>query len=216
MIELVVAVAIFGLVITIVYSSFNTIIQGSETIKVRSSCTESAKHALMIIENDFNSLFVSVEPEYSKPDLRDSKDPFRFICEKYFVDGKEFSKLRFTTFNHISLNSLKTKSLSYVQYYVVNDPENGLILKRSDSLNFSDEDFTEDLKAPSLCEGIDSFKLTLLDKDNNEVNVWNSEDSSHYYSTPQYIKINIALKCKDTIQNLRTGFAINHYREPLN
>jgi type II secretory pathway component PulJ len=208
-----VAIAIFGLIITIVYTSFNTITSGSHTLKSQSTSMENARWAMMLIEKDLRSIFVSVEPEYKKPEFTDSKDLYRIISERSYINGKEFSKLRFATFNHLSLNNNKTKTVAYVQYYVVNDPKKGFLLKRSDSLDQNEDDFSEDLKVPSLGEGVVSFKLTFFNSDNIEFNEWNSDSNENSFSTPKKIYIELILEDQGVKSTVATSIHLRNIRE---
>lgn len=213
MVELMIAIAIFGIIITIVYTSFSTITSGSNTLKSQSDSMANIRWAMMIIENDLRSIYVPLEPEYKKPEFRDDKDPFRVVCERSYIESKEFSKIRFSTFNHLPLDNNKLKTVAYVQYYVIHDPKKGFILKRRDSLDRSEDDFSDDLKAPSLAEGLESFKLTFYNSDNVEFDEWDSESSLNSFSTPKKILVTIVLNNNGVKSTLSTSIVIRNIRE---
>lgn len=205
LIELMVAVSIFGLIIGIVYTSFDSITKSSGIIKSEMENIEDLSSLITLLEKDLGSIFVLKPPEYVKPVSSSEKDNYSYLCETETVDNKEFSKLSFTSFNHIGLRGLKKRRISRISYFVKKDDSKGFVLMRRDNPDFLDTS-SGDISAEPVCYGVESFKILSGSKEKEEEERWDSQSSEYSYFSPSLVTFEISVKNKG--ESLKLKFAI--------
>lgn len=133
LLEILVAVMIFGIIMLTVFSSFRSFMTSSYMIKRDMAASEITTSVADIMVRDLLSLRISLPPEYSGdvsgeigsasgkrasgatiPDSKppfsgfaedDGRDKFRFSGDETVLEGDIFSRLRFASLAHISFGS---------------------------------------------------------------------------------------------------------------
>lgn len=192
LVEVLVAVTIFGIVVSMLFGSFNIVISNVDPINAGLDEYEMAQNAMDRIKMDLKSLCLTHDSVYSRPDMEGNDDPdrFRFISEIVSLDTQSFSQLRFASFEHLGFNR-KTSRVGIITYYAQQSEEGSIVLKRSDVAAVFYDGAQENNAGndPVLCERVTSFELTFMDQDGNPHEQWDSDSSDFYFATPYSIKI---------------------------
>jgi len=201
LLEILIAVFIFSVVISIIFGTFNAVISRTDAIKNGMEGFEMARTCLDRITSDLNAIYIEQKPLYHPPDFDDPPDPYRVSGKVTFAGNQSFSQLRFASTEHLPMDPQPEKGIAEIVYYVkeVGYPESEFVLKRSDVIYPYDEDyqFEEKESDPVLCEAIEEFSIIYYDKDGNEYEKWDSDSEFLKYSTPYAIKVKLKIKNTD-------------------
>lgn len=198
LLEILIAVFIFSVVMSLIFSTFNAVISRTDAIKNGMDGYEMARTCMDRITADLSAIYIEQKPLYQPPDFDDPPDPYGVFGKVTFAGNKSFSWLRFASFEHLPMTRQPEKGISEIVYYVKEEgyPESEYVLKRSDVIHPYDEDyvFEEKDSDPVLCRDIEEFVLVFYDKDGNERETWDSDSDFLKYSTPYAIDIKLTLK----------------------
>jgi general secretion pathway protein J len=150
-------------------------------------------------------------PRYHPPDIDDEAEIFRVNGTQDFIDAQTFSRLRFTTMAHLRLNQDPYSGIAQVVYYVQEEPDRGLVLKRADHL-FPYPEFEPAAGDPVLCENVQAFEMTFFSADGQDYPEWDSESDDVNYSTPRSIAVRLAVGDADAPYVFTTEVALPVYR----
>ncbi len=195
LVEILLAITIFGITISTLFAVFNTVISGIEPMKTGMDDHRAALIAMDRIKQDLSSLCLTLEPAYLPPDIGTDSLPdiFRFVSEKNMVKDSRVSSLRFASFEHITFRADDTSRIGIITYYVVRTDDDRLALKRSDTgLIFYDEQQNSNpARDPVLCNRVLAFELEFIDQNGEIRDVWDSDASGTEYSTPLAARIRL-------------------------
>ncbi|MBT3311196.1 MAG: prepilin-type N-terminal cleavage/methylation domain-containing protein [Desulfobacterales bacterium] len=192
LLEILVAIFVFGIIMTALFSSFNAVSTTTEAVDRGISSYETAKDCMKIIVNDLQSIYVSMPPAYVIPAFNSDSDPFRIEGETRFDGDAGFSKLRFTSHEHISFENKSDKGIAEIIYYIHEPDDGDYVLKRSDNLQLS-KLFEPKDSDPVLCENVKSLVFRYFDDEGEVYDAWDSDSDEHGYSTPQAIGIKLEI-----------------------
>ena len=192
--EILVAIFLFSIIMTTLYTSFNTVFSSVSPLENGSDAYAMAKSAFAIITADLMATYISQPPYWKKPEF-DTAEPDRYLVkgEMRTIAMETFSKLRFSSMNHIPFNEVRGKGVAEVVYYVTEAPEGGFVLRRFDKL-FPHKEFEENIVDPVICENLRSFEIRYFDEEGEEQDTWDSESDSTGYATPRSVFIKIAVR----------------------
>jgi len=210
LIEILVAVVIFGVLMTTLFSSFNAFIHSTSAVKDQINSISRNRNASQRILKDLAALYIVHPPRYEKPGFDSAGDPFRMVCDETSVSGSSFSRLRFASSGHISLDGSDAAGIARIVYYVRRN-SSGFDLCRSDTLSpFSD--FHPSDCDPVVCRDITAFEITLFDRDGNDYVRWDSEAEVFDFTVPVSLNIRIVFNDGEAVE---TGLALPVQRRPL-
>jgi general secretion pathway protein J len=212
LLEILVAIVIFGIIMTALFSSFNAVFTTTEAVDRSISSYETAKNCMKIIVNDLQSIYISLPPAYVIPEFNSDPDPFRIEGETRFDGDAGFSKLRFASHEHISFENKSDKGIAEIIYYIHKSADADFVLKRSDSLQLS-KSFEPKNSDPVLCENVKSLVFRYFDEEGEEYDAWDSDSDEHGYSTPQAIEIKLEIGDDSGSFHFETKVAFKVFRE---
>ncbi|MEA1969662.1 MAG: type II secretion system protein [Thermodesulfobacteriota bacterium] len=213
LVEILVAVMIFGILMTTLFSSFKSFILSSNMVKNNINHAVEVRNSLKRVVKDIESLYISMPPRYKKAEFDSVPDPFRFFCDEININGILFSRLRFASNEHIPLNGRDETGAAQIIYYVRSDGKDGFDLCRSDSLRpFTD--MQNLICDPVVCRGIAGFEVKFFNKDKNEYSYWDSESDEFKYTVPCSLNIRIVLKREKNIV-VETGLTLPVQRKAI-
>ncbi|MBS0012983.1 MAG: prepilin-type N-terminal cleavage/methylation domain-containing protein [Desulfobacterales bacterium] len=225
LLEVLVAVVIFAVIATIVYSAMNAAISRIGVIKDGDRVFAMGAGCLHRISTDLHSAYADPYPLFSPPDAADDPDPYAFVGQTDFVAGNSFSGLQFAAFAHLpvsagSADPQKTAAgLAQLRYFVEKspDPDRGYVLRRGDRPFAwdTDADQWDPNRAPVLCTHITEFALTYFDHEGNDRQTWDSSDEATKYATPAFVEIFFRIETSQGSYPFFTRVAVPAGREPL-
>lgn len=218
LIEILLAVFIFSIIITIVFGSYNFVFSAANHADENIKVCRMASNCLIRMTTDIESLYISMPPEYSPPNFNGDPDQYRIIGSTGYSGNTDFARLRFTSHEHLPVGKNDHhKGLARIVYYVQQKNDDNFVLSRSDILSFSDsEPFEERKSDPVLCNSLISFRLTYFDTKGETYDYWDSESDDFDYSTPGAIGIQLEIAYNNTSRFFATTVYIPVYREKIN
>lgn len=182
LVEILIAILIFSLIMTVLFSSFKAFVLSSEAVKESVGQNEEIRTVFGRIRLDLEAVYIQQVPRYKKPEFNSEPDPYRFA-------GKD-DGFSFASFAHAGTRKGEKKSIARITYYVKENPDHTVDLYRSDIL----PPFPQDRPAcndPLLCRGISGFEAGFIDGKGDLHKSWDSEAEAFNYSFPARIDMKI-------------------------
>ncbi len=192
LLEILLAIFIFSIIVTIIFASYNSVFVDAETSDQGIASHEMAKNCLNRMIVDLESIHISSYPEYEPPDFDDPPDPFRIEGGEDSVEGTRFPRLRFTSLAHVPFRGKTQKGLAEIIYYVAAADEGRFVLKRSDNL-LAFPPLAQKASDPVLCEGVRSLEFKYYDADGETYDYWDSDKKEFGYATPAGVAVKLGL-----------------------
>lgn len=201
LLEILIAVFIFSVIVTTIFSTFNSVVSHTEAIKSGTGDFEMARTCLNRMAADLTAVYVEQRPLYKPPDIDDDPDPYGFVGKESQAGTKRFAELRFASTEHLSMNGKPQKGIAEIVYYVreINEPDTGeerYILKRADTLypeNRKPREFEPQDGDPVLCEGVEALTFVYFDADGETYEQWDSDSAEVKYATPSAVEIRLKI-----------------------
>ena len=214
LVEILLAIAIFGILMITLFFSFDSFITSGDSIKTEILEIEQKRNVLERISIDLASIYMLHPPRYLKPEFNSSFDIFRFLGDETSVGSSFFSRLKFVTSSHVTFGDDTRTGMAQIIYYVRLNDENKFELCRSDNLLFLKNN-KEKMCDPIICKNIEKFELLYVDNQENEYKYWDSESSEFKYTTPISVVVKIQIKHKEKTINLKTAIKLPTPRKAL-
>ena len=212
LLEIMVAIFIFAVIVTTIFTSYSTLLSGYETSDQGTAPYEMAKNCLNRMIVDLESIHVTLPPGYSPPVLGEPPELYRIVGDIFDIQGTAFPRLRFTSLAHLSFGGKTEKGIAEIVYYVQASGDGNYVLKRADSL-YPYETFEEKAGDPVLCTDVKSLTFKYYDQEGTAYDLWDSDDEDFGYSTPKAIGINIELADGSNSLWFKTMITLPLYRE---
>jgi general secretion pathway protein J len=214
LLEIIVAIFVFSILITAVFNSFRSISSGAETLQRGDAFYQSAHDALSQMVRDLESVYVTCPPKYKPPEFNSTPDPYRVSGELSSMAGEQFSKLQFTSFEHIAINGDKSKGISQIIYYSHRVATDQFVLRRSDHV-WPYEPFKESGNDPILCEKLKSIQFKYYDAAGEIHDHWNSDSNDFDNTTPRAVEIKLKIGDESGSVSLGTIVALPVFRDKI-
>ncbi|MCP3940078.1 MAG: prepilin-type N-terminal cleavage/methylation domain-containing protein [Desulfobacteraceae bacterium] len=213
LLELLVAMVIFGIIMLTLFLSFNSFLSSGNRIKNEVIRSQRIQFGMRTIVSDLNNLFILQFPRYHKPEFDSEPDLYRFVGDHSDSGGGRFSRLDFSSLNHLGLGADPGKGVAQIVYYV---HKHGTLfdLHRSDRLLPYPEE-VDPCSDPILFKDIAGFKLIYTDVKGDEYDTWDSESKDTDYIFPARVDIRIELKRKTGVQVIETAVILPVNRENM-
>jgi general secretion pathway protein J len=197
LLEILLAVFIFGITMTTLFGSFNAIFGNIAHMEGRSTGYDTLKTCLDRINEDLASFYVTpleLYPLYHSGNDVTRPDLHRVLGEIVSSGERTFSKLRFSSYAHLPFENDTRKGVAQVVYYVQFE-EGRYRLKRGDKLYpygpLEEYPFDKSNPDPVLCNDVQSFSIVYYDGDGKEFESWNSDADEYGHATPKSIGIKL-------------------------
>lgn len=188
LIEILIAIFLFSLVVTIVFASFHQISVSAGIIGKSGDAMKMAHSCIDRMTSDLEAIYIKQKPGYVKPEFDSKPDPYRVEGGTDMTETIVFPKIRFTSRNHLPIDRDMREGIAEIVYYVRGTEEGGFVLKRSDRISF-EEDFEATGKDPVLCKNLKSMTVNYIDEEGDEHDDWDSESDEFGYATPSAVNI---------------------------
>lgn len=191
LIEIMIALLIFSLVMTMLFVSLRAFLKSSRSITASVESLESTSSAIKRIKADFEQLFMTQYPRYRIPEFGSSQDAHRFEGTQEFVDGTEVSQLTFSTLAHAATDGTQLHGVARVTYFVKKNDKGFFDLYRSDMLMpFLKEDIFK-CTHPVLARDLKGFVIIYTDHEGETSKVWNSDADDNNYEPPASVEFQL-------------------------
>jgi len=211
LIEILIAIFIFSIIITAIFSSFNAVLTSTSSISEELATCDMAKNCLNRIIADLKSIH-TYHPGHIPLNSNKLLGAYRIVGENTDVGSREFSKLRFTSLAHINLEHDMRYGIAEIIYYAQEIDKDKYIIRRSDSL-YPYKAFKKKDSDPLLCERVKSLKFKYHGYDGNEYDYWDSQSDEFGHSTPRAISIELEVDDEPNSILLEAMVTIPVYRE---
>ncbi|MEE8399369.1 MAG: prepilin-type N-terminal cleavage/methylation domain-containing protein [Desulfobacterales bacterium] len=194
--EILIAIAIFAIVVTMLFSSHILILSNTESVQEGMATAEMAQNCINRMVADLQSIYLTLPPVYEPPEFDTPPEDYRLVGDTTTVGDTPFSRLRFTSSAHLPLGlSIQADGIAEIIYYVQETQDHPFVIRRADNLYPYEpfEEFEENENDPVLCEDISALAFKYFDEEGTEYDVWDSESSDTEYATPRIIGISIGV-----------------------
>jgi prepilin-type N-terminal cleavage/methylation domain-containing protein len=188
LLEIIIAMAIMGLVISITYASFSAITNRMEEMENISRVYHTARIIMDRIYLDLTSTYIKA--------ARPGKDnDFFFQCLEALPGSNLWQRFSFTSTAHLPISpddpGLDTCRISYE---LRNDPDgDSLLFYRLDEPLFTETNKRESVPM-LLGQGLSRFSMEFFDNERNSAHSWDSTQGVHRDQLPVRVTISFALK----------------------
>ncbi len=193
--EILIAIAIFALLVSIVMGSFSGVFSHSEELAIARNNSAMARSCLMRMTTDLANVFVEKPPFFKLPETSQEPSLFRFVATDGAESAETQARLQFASRAHVDLNADKRQGIAIIRYYLeVMDQGADPVyrLRRADWLADADE-LPELAGDPILCENIRALQMTYLDAEGGSFDEWDSSSADYQHATPRAVRIRLEL-----------------------
>lgn len=219
LLEIMVTILIFSIIVTTIFGSYNSVLSTSGSLRENSRLYAMGENCMSRMINDLEACYIELEPIYRKPGFDDPPDPYRLMGDTVYVGNKNFSRLRFTSFAHLSFQEIDQNGIAEIVYYVTETKDGKFVLKRSDNLypgyRFMTGSFEPSAMDPVLCEEVVQMDLQYIAQDDTAYDSWDSDTDTHKYSTPKAVKIKLGIGGENAPILFETLVGLTIYREEI-
>jgi type II secretion system protein J len=173
LLEILVAVAIFAAIASILYSSYAGTFRAIEYTESQSEIYNMARIALERMTEDLESAYIPAgvrDPENEDDILRS----IGFFGEDREIDGRDADNIKFLSGKHIVFDDYGKGGKARIAYYIKeHEEEEGFVLYRSDTGELNNRP-DEDSGGLVLCEGLYSVDFMYHGENGEFYDNWNS------------------------------------------
>ena len=192
LLEIMISIFLFAIIITTILASYQSVFFKSEKIDAGLDLYTMAGSCLNRMAADISGIAISLPPKYRKPEMDSEPDPFRIVGDTSNLLAGSFSKLRFASRSHVGLDGTGQTGVTEIVYYVDEEEDNKLVLRRRDRL-YPYQFPQEEIQEPVVCEHIKSLDFTYYDVDGEPYDSWESESGEQGYGTPSAIQVKLEI-----------------------
>ncbi len=193
LLEIVVAIAIFAVIISLLYPAYTGTYRNIETAETQAEIYEMARTAMIRIVEDLESTYI---PEPSQGGQGETNNE-AFTGQDDFIEGRKSDKIRFFSRSHIDLEESQAEGgEAKIAYYPILKEDKSITLYRSDTRN--NLDWPEDNSGGwRICEGLYSVNFTYRGKDDNTYDAWDESVAGPERSLPLMVTVTLEFIDKD-------------------
>ena len=183
LLEILIALSIMSMVITIVFGAYASTFRIIEGAQDQSDAYQMARITLSRIQEDLECSVIS----------KDSDVSFGFMGNNEQMDGREADTLSFLSSKHLVLDDDDHYAgNTRISFYVMKneEEEKGLVLYRSDTPT-TESPPDEKTGGLILCEKLHAFSLAYFDADGEELETWDSQDGEQKDKLPAMVTIRL-------------------------
>ena len=214
LLEILIAMFIFGIVVTTVFGSFHGVFGNVEQLEDSMNAFSMARDSFDRIAADLRAIYVTPAVAFSPPAEADDQDLFRLIGEADTGVDSDFSRLRFTSRAHLPIGDDRRDGIAEVIYYVTEETDGTRVLRRSDRLELSEAEAPSG-NDPILCEQIRVFRIGFYDAEGEVLERWDSDSEEYDYATPRAIRVELEIGNDRYARGFDTAMWLPQYREKV-
>jgi general secretion pathway protein J len=196
LLEILIAVFIFGVVLSTIYSSYVGTSRVVNETEYQADIYSMARITLERMHEDLESVYVPQNPEPAESD-EDNATGADFVGVDTEIDGRAADSLRFLSRAHIVFSEADQPSgTAQIEYYVEqSEEETCFVLYRSDTPEL-EEPPSKGTGGLVLCEKLLSIDFTYYDAKGEEYDNWDSTAEAFKRKIPSMVSISLELENK--------------------
>ena len=189
--EILIAIFIFAVVITIIYTSYTGTFRVVGETESQAEIYRMARIAMERMVEDLESTYVP-KREGNVQSEEDPMQSFQFVGKDQEIEGRYADTLRFISRAYLNLSGDdEDTGKTEIGYYVKENEEGeDFVLYRSDRPMFEDGFLLgEDSDGLVLCEGLASVNFTYYEVSGEPLETWDSTSEEHKDTIPRMVSI---------------------------
>jgi general secretion pathway protein J len=193
--EILIAIAIFALLVSIIMGSFNGVFSRTEALGVQRVNNAMARSCLMRMATDLSDVYVEKPPFFKPPESLEEPPIYRFAATRATDAGESKAILQFASRAHVDFSGQNQQGIAVIRYFLEPARKGDVStfrLRRSDVLVDGDE-LPETDSDPILCENILTFQVECIGADGEASEEWDSSSQDQNYATPRAVQIRLEL-----------------------
>ena len=213
LLEILMAILLFSIVIGTIVSAYFTLFSKADSLQASLDNTNLLNQTLKRMQTDIKSIYISLPPFYRTPNANDPPDDHRVVGDLVFINGQNYGRLRFTSFEHLPMEGSHRMGIAEIIFYVHKTERDGLVLRRADHLQPYPE-FSVSDRDPALAKNLHSLEFSYYDHEGNTYDKWDSELEAFDFATPRLIEIKIGLGEDPNPKSMQIKVAPPVFRNP--
>jgi len=212
--EILIAIAIFALLVSVVMGSFSGVFSQTEALGVQRTNNAMARSCLIRMATDLGNVYVEKPPFFTPPEMLQDPSIYRFVATQPKDGADTQVLLQFASRAHVDFSGQKQQGIAVIRYYL--EPmeasrELRFRLRRSDVLVYGDE-LPETKSDPILCENILTLQFECLGADGEAAEEWDSSSEDQGYATPRAVAIHLELFAPEGANRYQTMVTLPLWR----
>jgi general secretion pathway protein J len=213
--ELLVAIAIFALLVTIVMGSFNGVFLPTEAMSIQRTHNAMARACLDRMATDLQNIHLDLHPLFTPEGLTEAPSPYHFMAGAESGDTPFPVLLQFASKAHVAARAPYQDGIAIIRYYL--EPGEGVDadifrLRRADTL-LLDDTLPELGDDPILCESVSALRFHAIDAEGDAHEDWDSTTSDQDYATPRAVAIRLELAGSSGLDIYETTVSLPIWRD---
>jgi general secretion pathway protein J len=172
LLEILVSIAIFAAIISVLYPSYTATFRNIEYTESEAEIYRMARVAMERITRDIRAAYI---PSWvnEKEDEDEWIQETGFLGEDEHINGRDADSLRFFCHEHLTFREDDMPGNAFISYYIKESRNGNFTLYRSDTHEFANppEEGTGGL---ILCEGLHSLQFIYFDENGESYDNWDS------------------------------------------
>ncbi len=213
--EILIAIAIFALLVSIVMGSFSGVFSHSEELAIARNNSAMARSCLMRMTTDLANVFVEKPPFFKLPETSQEPSLFRFVATDGAESAETQARLQFASRAHVDFSGEGSEGIAIIRYYLETTGDDGADpvyrLRRADAMADGGE-LPELSGDPILCENIRALKISYIDAQGESSDEWDSSSPDYGYATPRIVRIRLELAAAENVDVFQTAVRLPLWR----
>ena len=212
LVEVLLAILIFGIMMTTLYSAFHIQFFNTEAVGQNMQVYETAQACLSRMRTDLTSIYVTERTAYNSEETKEKPDVYRVIGQYTEASSGSEAKLRFTSHAHTEIATRMSGGIAEIVYYMDPLEEGRYFLRRAD-YNVFEAPEEVDGQDPVLCDNVTSMKFLYYDEDGREHDTWDSDADRFGFATPRAVRIQLEIGSEERTDRFETLVSFPVYRD---
>jgi general secretion pathway protein J len=214
LLEILLAIFIFSILVTTVFSSFHMVSSATQQMNEKSTILKMGNNCLKQIALDLMEIHITDQAAHSQHDTEDWTDPNRVLGTISTVSGTSFGELQFSSLRHVSFDGSADR-IAQIVYYVQKTDTNRHLLRRADRTDF-EEPFEKSNRDPVLCSDVKTFQIHYYNQEKESREEWDSDSPECGRATPRAVEIRLEVETAFASDLFETVVPLPVFREKHN
>jgi prepilin-type N-terminal cleavage/methylation domain-containing protein len=190
LLEVLVSIAIFAAIVSVLYPSYTGTFKNIEYTESEAEIYHMARITLERLTKDIKSTYIPAWIEQNEENEDELIQRMNFFAEDEDINGRSADSLRFFFNNHLVFREEDRPGNAFISYYIKEREDDSLVLYRNDTHEF-DEIPDEETGGLILCENLYSLEFTYFDENGDSYDDWDSSSDMFKGKLPVMVSIKL-------------------------